>query len=164
VQADRELVVRSAVEARRALDVLLEREDVDPERIGFVGHDYGAMYGSLLAAADRRPKAYALLTPDATWVNWFVKYLLRGRANATEHQQAFAPLDPASAVAEAAPAALFFQFAQADVYVPSYIVERLVEAASEPKRVARYGGGHELDEQARSDRIAWLAEQLELER
>jgi dienelactone hydrolase len=164
VQADRELVVRSAVEARRALDVLLEREDVDPERIGFVGHDYGAMYGSLLAAADRRPKAYALLTPDATWVNWFVKYLLRGRANATEYQQAFAPLDPASAVAEAAPAALFFQFAQADVYVPSYIVERLVEAASEPKRVARYGGGHELDEQARSDRIAWLAEQLELER
>jgi dienelactone hydrolase len=164
VDADQELVVRSVIEARRALDVLLERDDVDAKRIGFVGHDYGAMYGALLADADRRPRAYVLLAPDATWANWFVKYLLRGRASATEYQEAFAPLDPVSYLPDAAPAALFFQFGSADVYVPSYIVDRLVEAASEPKRVERYGGGHELDARARSDRIAWLAEQLDLER
>ncbi len=158
---DRELVIRQVVELRRALDVLLAQPGVDPERIAVVGHDYGGMYGSLLAAFDGRPAAYVLMAVDTDFPNWFVKYFLPG-ASLSEYEAAFAGLNPVDAVGEAAPASVFFQFGESDSYVPSYKTEELFEAAGEPKRLETYGGGHELDEVAREDRLAWLREELAL--
>lgn len=160
VDEDRQLAVDQVVQLRRALDVLGEETRSDLP-IGFVGHDYGAMFGTLLVA-DKRPETYVLMAPDATFANWFVKYLLGGRGSATEYQEAFAPLDPVGYVGEAAPASIFFQFAASDKYVPGYIADRLFEAASEPKKTEAYGGGHELDAAARKDRFAWLAAELGL--
>jgi dienelactone hydrolase len=163
VAEDRRLVGEQVADLRRGLDLLVATPGIDEARLGFVGHDYGAMYGALLAAADRRAQTYVLLAPDATWANWFVRYLLRGRGSATEYQSAFAPLDPVAALDEAAPASVFLQFAEADTYVPGYIVDRLEAAASEPKRLERYPGGHELaDPSTRADRVAWLRDELEL--
>ena len=45
---------------RRALDVLLAQPGVDPKRIAYVGHDFGAMYGAVLAGVDRRVSVWAL--------------------------------------------------------------------------------------------------------
>jgi dienelactone hydrolase len=160
VEDDRQLAVDQVVQLRRALDVLQEEGAGDPP-IGFVGHDYGGMFGALLIA-DGRPQTYVLMAPDATFANWFVKYLLGGRGSANEYQQAFVPLDPVSYLGEAAPASVFLQFAETDKYVPGYVAERLFEAASEPKRTETYGGGHELDDAARGDRLAWLREELGL--
>ena len=39
---------------RAAVDLLAARPDVDETRIGLVGHDFGAMHGTLLAAEDAR--------------------------------------------------------------------------------------------------------------
>ena len=61
------------------------------------------------------------MAPDATFANWFVKYLLGGQGSATEYQTAFAPLDPVNYVGDAAPGTVFFQFAKSDPYVPGYI-------------------------------------------
>jgi hypothetical protein len=82
--------------------------------------------------------------------------------SATEYERAFAGLNPEDVVGDAAPAAVFLQFAETDQYVPIYKTDALFEAAGEPKRMELYGGGHELDEQARRDRLAWLREQLGL--
>jgi dienelactone hydrolase len=155
---DRKLTIDQVVQLRRGLDVL-EQEAGDVP-IGFVGHDYGAMFGILLVA-DKRPQAYVLMAPDATFSNWFIKYFVRS-ASKTEFGEAFAPLDPASNVGDAAPASLVFQFAETDPYVPGYIAERLFDAASEPKETRSYGGGHELDKEARRDRLAWLRRELDL--
>jgi dienelactone hydrolase len=51
---------------RGALEALAQRCDVDQHRIALVGHDYGAMYGALIAAEDRRIAAAVLAAPDAT--------------------------------------------------------------------------------------------------
>jgi fermentation-respiration switch protein FrsA (DUF1100 family) len=67
-----------------------------------------------------------------------------------------------SNVGDAAPASVFFQFAESDRYVPGYVADKLTEAASEPKKAESYGGGHELDDAARHDRLAWLREELGL--
>jgi hypothetical protein len=153
---DRQLAIEQVVQLRRGLDVLqAEAGDVP---IGFVGHDYGAMFGSLLAA-DKRPKTYVLMAPDATFVNWFIKYFVRS-ASVSEYEKAFAPLDPVNNVADATPASIFFQFAKSDRYVPGYVADKLFAAASDPKREKAYDGGHELDDVARTDRLAWLREQL----
>jgi dienelactone hydrolase len=158
VERDRQLAVDQVIQLRRGLDVLQEEAGDVP--IGFVGHDYGAMFGSLLAA-DGRPRAYVLMAPDATFANWFVKYFVRG-ASLSEYQQAFAPLDPVSYVGEAAPATVFLQFAESDPYVPGYIADRLTEAAGDAAQVEAYGGGHELDDAARKDRLTWLRRELGL--
>jgi dienelactone hydrolase len=158
---DKELVVRQIVELRRALDVLAGRPGVDPARIGVVGHDYGGMYGTLLAAFDRRPATYVVMAADTDFPNWFVKYFVKG-GRVPEYEAAFAGLDPVDAVAEAAPASVFLQFGESDSYVPYYRANELFEATSEPKRMEKYDGGHELDEVARKDRLAWLREQLQI--
>jgi hypothetical protein len=73
-----------------------------------------------------------------------------------------APFDPLAMAPHATPAALFFQFARDDSFVSSDSARGLFEAASEPKRIGWYGGGHGLDEQAHAERRAWLEEQLGL--
>lgn len=158
---DREAVVTQVVDLRRALDVLLRQLGVDAERTAVVGHDYGGMYGALLAAYDRRPSTYVLMAADAEFPNWFVKYFVRS-ASTAEYEQAFAGLEPVEAVAKAAPASVFFQFGETDTYVPLYVTDELFEAASDPKRMELYGGGHELDAAARRDRAAWLRDRLGL--
>ena len=156
--ADRQMTIDQVVELRRGLDVLEEQAGDVP--IGFVGHDYGAMFGALLVA-DKRPQTYVLMAPDATFSNWFLKYFVRG-ASKTDLDQAFAPLEPVNNVGDAAPASVFFQFAKSDRFVPGYVADKLTEAASEPKKAQSYDAGHELDDAARKDRLAWLRDELGL--
>jgi dienelactone hydrolase len=156
--ADRQLTIDQGVQLRRGLDVLQEQAGDVP--VGFVGHDYGAMFGALLVA-DKRPQTYVLMAPDATFSNWFLKYFVRG-ASKTDLDRAFAPLEPVNNVGDAAPASVFFQFAKSDRYVPGSVADKVTEAASEPKKVESYDSGHELDDAARKDRLAWLREELGL--
>jgi len=156
--ADRQLTIDQGVQLRRGLDVLQEQAGDVP--IGFVGHDYGAMFGALLVA-DKRPQTYVLMTPDATFSNWFLKYFVPG-ASKTDLDRAFAPLEPVNNVGDTAPASVFFQFAKSDRYVPGFVADKVTEAASEPKKVESYDSGHELDDAARKDRLAWLREELGL--
>lgn len=44
--------VQAITDLQRALDLLLARSDVDPKRIAYVGHSYGAQWGAILAADD----------------------------------------------------------------------------------------------------------------
>lgn len=157
---DRELIVEQVIQLRRGLDLLHEVAGDVPS--GLVGHDYGAMFGVLLVA-DKRPDTYVLMAPDATFSNWFIKYFVPS-ASKPELDRAFAPLEPVNNVGDAAPASVFFQFARSDPYVPGYIAERLTQAASELKKAESYDGGHELDDAARKDRLAWLRRELGLSR
>jgi dienelactone hydrolase len=158
VEKDKQSAIGQVVDLRAGLDVLQKEAGDLP--LAIVGHDYGAMFGSLLIA-DGRPDAYVLMAPDATFANWFVKYLLGGRGSASDYQAAFAPLDPVNYVGDAEPGSIFFQFAKSDQYVPGYIADKFGAAAQDAK-VGDYDGGHELDAKARADRIAWLREKLGL--
>jgi dienelactone hydrolase len=159
VDKDKQSAIGQVVDLRAGLDVLQKEGGEAP--LAVVGHDYGAMFGSLLIA-DGRPDAYVLMTPDATFANWFVKYLLGGKGSATEYQTAFAPLDPVNYVGDAEPGSVFFQFAKTDPYVPGYIADTFEQAAPEAK-AGEYDGGHELDAKARADRLAWLRGKLALD-
>jgi hypothetical protein len=155
---DRQLAIDQVVQLRRGLDVLQEEAGDVP--VGFVGHDYGAMFGAMLVT-DKRPQTYVLMTPDATFSNWFLKYFVRGASKA-ELDAAFAPLEPVNNIGDAAPASVFFQFAKSDRFVPGYVADKLTEAASEPKKTEGYDAGHELDDAARKARLAWLRKELGL--
>lgn len=49
------------VDLRRGLDLLPQGKDVDPSRIGFVGHSLGTAAGSALDAVDKRFRAFVFM-------------------------------------------------------------------------------------------------------
>ena len=64
--------IAQVVALRRALDVLLAQPDVDPNRIAYVGHDFGAMYGALVAGVDPRARYYVFMTPAIEFWDWYL--------------------------------------------------------------------------------------------
>jgi pimeloyl-ACP methyl ester carboxylesterase len=63
--ADHDRITRIIVDLRRAVDLLTARSDVDPHRIGFVGHSYGANLGGVLAGVEHRIAAYVFMSGNA---------------------------------------------------------------------------------------------------
>ena len=149
-------------ELRRALDLLLAQPAVDASRVAFVAHDFGAMYGTLAAANDPRVSAFVFMAGTAAFSDWFLfgQPRLQGAARQAfiEHM---APLDPVAWLPKLR-GPLLLQFAREDEYVPPATMERLIAAAPKGHEVVTYPGGHELNDQATKDRIAWLVKTLGL--
>lgn len=145
---------------RRALTLLAA--EVGAEKIAIVGHDYGAMYGILAASVDPRPAALVCMTPDSTWMNWFVTYFhVVGASDAAGYAQAMADLDPVTRIADVKAPALL-QFGTADAYVSGEVAHALGAAAPGGTLSHSYDADHRLDLQARGDRDAWLLDELGL--
>jgi len=163
-QADRRQIIDQTIEVRRALDLLLSQPEVDRRRIGFVGHDYGAMYGSIVAGVEKRVKAYVFMTAVPTFSDWSLKYWpVTAKGGEDVYRQAMREVDPIDYAAHAAPASLFFQFAKTDKFIPRETALAYYAAASSPKLIKWYDTIHELNvETATNDRRAWLARQLRL--
>ena len=45
---------------------------VDKNRVGLIGHDFGAMYGAILITADKRPTLYALQAFTNEMSHWYL--------------------------------------------------------------------------------------------
>lgn len=163
-QADRWQIIDQTIEVRRALDLLLSQPQVDRHRIAFVGHDYGAMFGSIVSGVDKRVKTYVLMAAHPTFSDWSLKYWpVTAKAGEDVYRKTMKEIDPVNYVARAAPASIFFQFANSDKYISRETALTLFEAASKPKQIKWYDTIHELKiEAARTDRRAWLAQQLGL--
>jgi dienelactone hydrolase len=147
----------------RALDRLVGIRSVDPKRIAVVGHDYGAMYGSLLADRDHRVSALVLETPDSLWGNWFATYWLglTGQARA-DYYALFSGLDPIDHTSRLGRHVLF-QWAGEDVYIPSEVRDDFAAASPRAKVELYQGADHQLTDTALADRDTFLTHQLHLE-
>ncbi|MFC6080005.1 dienelactone hydrolase family protein [Sphaerisporangium aureirubrum] len=166
-QTDRERVVRQVVQLRRGLDLVNSRPGVDPGRVAVVGHDYGGMYGLLLAtAADaRRVRAAVAVNVDPTFSNWFAHFFLDLGGDATiRYEKLMEPVDPVRYVARGVGGGLLYQFSEPDFFVPDATRRALVSVTAEPKTYRLYAGApHELPgEPARAERSTWLAGRLGL--
>jgi len=158
-KADRPLIIGQITELRRAIDFLLTQPNVDSTRLGFVGHDYGAVFGSTLSGIDQRLKTYVLIAGVPT-LGDFQKV---GTTLPDGYLPLIEDLDPIHYISKAKPASLFFQFAKNDQFVSQDMANQLTDAASEPKKIAWYDDSHQMsNETARADRLAWLTEQLAL--
>ncbi|MBV8244909.1 MAG: hypothetical protein JOZ38_03225 [Candidatus Eremiobacteraeota bacterium] len=151
--------IRQVVDLRRALDVLLAQPGVDSERVAYVGHDFGAMYGAVLSGVDPRPKWYVLMAGNASFSQWYL-YGAQPKDKAAFVAQ-MAQLDPAHYLGRATARAFLFQFARNDKYVSADSARAFWEAAPLPRGVFLYDADHSLAIPAAfADRMAWLEAQL----
>lgn len=147
---------------RTAYRALLDQPGVDPRRTAVVGHDYGAMYGSLLAASEPGIKAEVFMAGDATWSNWFALYFLGlDPADVPAYHALFAGLDPVDQVARMRDH-LYLQWAGKDPFIDAPVRDAF-SAADPQAKVSLYAhSGHFLEQPAKDDRIPWLLGQLGL--
>ena len=124
------------VNARRALDALAARSDVDPARLGVVGFSLGAQTAAILVGDDHRPKTAGIIGGRGTAVALY--WIRRSRA------------------------ALFFQAGTRDPVVPHAQLLALERAAPGRPRVRWYDAGHVVNAQIRRDQVAWQAAELGL--
>jgi cephalosporin-C deacetylase-like acetyl esterase len=167
--SDRDLSIQAVVDLRRGLDLLLSRPDVDPDRLVYIGHSFGAQWGAILTAVDRRMKATVLIggVPDAAaiWLESddpdFVGYRQTMGDAVRRYVEVLSAVDAIRYVPHAAPIPLLFQFARFERYFNEAAMNRYFAAASGPKQVRWYDTGHDLnDPQALRDRTDWVLEQL----
>lgn len=143
-----------------ALDTLAAIPAVDPARIGLVGHDYGAMYGALVADSDTRVSAMVLEAPDALMGNWFAKYWLQwhGQQRA-DYLALFQGLNPVAHTARLSEH-VFFQWAARDVFIRELVRARYASSSPDAKVTLYPNDDHQLGDVAAAERDAFLADQL----
>jgi dienelactone hydrolase len=122
------------VNARRALDLLAARKDVDASRLGLVGFSLGAQTAAILAGDEPRLKAIGIVA---------------GRGSGT----------PLSWIAKAK-SHLFFQAGTRDAVVPHAQLVALIKAAPDDPLVRWYPTGHGMNRRAFDDQIAWQAREI----
>jgi dienelactone hydrolase len=168
-EADRDIYIQTVVDLRRGVDLLVSRSDVDPKRIGFMGHSYGAHTGAVLAGVEKRIRAYVIMAGAPSLTEFLrtstLPAIVKTRAALTKEQQenyfnTLADVDPINYIGHVAPAALFLQFGKRDGYPTEEKAKFYSEKASKPKLVRFYDAGHALNDEAQRDRAAWLREQL----
>ncbi len=168
---DRELYIEAVDDLRRGLDLLLAWPGVDASKLAYVGHSYGAQWGAILTAVDRRIRATVLMTgvPDAATI-WlesddpeFAGYRAAMPDTVRRYAETLSSLDAIRYVPQAAPTPLLFQFARFEALFGEKAMRRYYAAASEPKEELWYDCGHDMnDPQALVDRSNWIAKQLGL--
>ncbi len=178
IQAIGEAAVQTVLDQRRAVDYLCTLEQVDPERIGYVGLSLGAILGSVLSAVDDRLACSALVVGGADWklllentqIARFGDAVAAGQLDIEALAGKMAVSDP-KYFAPHIQCPLLLLFGGKDTIVPYEICGTLLaELAPEPKTIHVFeNSGHLLE--APGDQFAalrmlqqWLGERLAEER
>ena len=160
-EKDYENSIRQVIELRRALDLLLSQPNLDKTRIGFVGHDYGAMYGMLMAGVDQRINTFVFIAATQSLNDW--AFLGPQPKSKAAYLKQNSNLELTDYLREVRNASKFFQFGKADSYVSPADAAVLFAAATEPKQRKMYEAPHKMElEEIVKDRDDWLIKQLKL--
>jgi dienelactone hydrolase len=122
------------VNARRALDVLAARRDVDSQRTGVVGFSLGAQTAAILAGEDTRLKAVGMISGRGAPVA--VYWIRKAHGD------------------------LFLQAGTRDQVVPHAQLAALMAAAPGHPRIRWYDADHGMSRRAFDQQIAWQAQEL----
>ena len=155
----REGFIQTIIDLRRCVDLLVERSDVDPQKIGFVGFCFGATQGGILCGIERRISAYALMAGGLR-LSEFWKDRITGQPRLDEYIQATEPFNVGYYIVHSAPAAVLYQFGTEDRNVPKEKALEFYKTGPIPKDIKWYNSGHNLNIEATYQRIEWFHEKL----
>jgi dienelactone hydrolase len=161
-ERDLEIKIQLVVDSRRAIDILEAQPEIDPERLAYFGVSFGGSMGGLVAGVEDRLKAYVFVVGDGGLVEHTSDPDKNGLPFhfSQEWAELMWPTEPLHFIGRAAPAALLFQNGLYDIHVPPHDALRFYSAASEPKTMIWYEGGHSLPWQFVKDAADWLQSYL----
>jgi dienelactone hydrolase len=122
------------VNARRAIDVLTARKDVDAHELGLVGYSLGGQTAAILAGDEPRLRAIGVVAGRGGPVPRY--WIRKSRAH------------------------LFFQAGTNDEVVPHAQLLALIAAAPDHPLVRWYSSGHGMSRRSFEDQIAWQVHEL----
>ena len=163
--------LQMAKEWRKALDLMLDRGDVDATRVACVGHSFNAGVGAMLTGVEKRIGFFVLMANQYSLREHafdprnplaIEERKKRGDEWIEAYLAKFPWADTVHFVKRSSPAAVFLQFGSKDKPIPFHIAELGFSRFGEPKRMEIYDAGHELNAEARVERVRWLAERLGL--
>jgi len=164
-ESDHQARVQAVIDLRRGLDLLAARSDVDPNRLAYIGHSFGAQWGAILSAVDGRLRGAVLVggVPDqaAIWRESDEPAIVALRGSTPKDRlDAYLKSSDATDAINYVPHSripLLFQFARYERYFNKAAMDRYANAARGTKKVLWYDTGHELNDfQALLDRSTWL--------
>jgi len=168
-ESERDSYIQMVADLRRAVDVLVSRKDVDPDRIGYVGHSLGATWGAPLAAVEKRIKVFVLMgglpkvPPDWDDESFYqqVQRATTPRDDFDKEAALLSPIEPERFAANTGPAKIYFQWARHDMYISPKSANEYFNAVGGPKEQEWYFTSHEFnDAKSKSDRAFWLMRAL----
>jgi dienelactone hydrolase len=148
-ERDRADQIQLMVDLRRAVDLLHSRDDVDDDRIAYVGVSYGAAMGGLLAGIEDRIAAFVLASGDG------------GLDSHKRWLDAMRPIEPINWIGHAH-APILFLSGRNDKLAPPADARKYQQAAHEPNDVRWYNSGHILPSKALCDAARWLEERIDI--
>jgi predicted esterase len=155
------LWLQDAVDIRRAVDALIEHYGVPATRLAYVGHSYGATLGGVIAVGERRFRALVLMGGFGS-IGDSILHPKSGPPGDKHFAEVFSAIDAERYIGQAAPAALFLQFAHYDRFITEEQANRYAKAAGKSARVRWYDCGHEFNDALSTlDREEWLAQKLQ---
>jgi len=164
LEESRNGIIQTIIDLRRAVDYIETREEIDGERIGYVGGSMGGILGAIFIGVEPRIKAAALLVAGGNMSLMIMKsqhsaipairkYLEEQGMTYEELQEALNPVDPLNFIGNFSPRPVVFHLGKYDQIVPAEAGEQLYKAAGEPKQVYWYDSGHDLPLELVASRI-----------
>jgi dienelactone hydrolase len=154
---DAELWHCAAEDVRRAYDVLAARDDVDAQRLAFVGFGFGGSVGAIVATIDPRVRALVLVDPEGD-ARAGSTSSLRGHFDA-RYVGALAPSERLRRAPRHAP--LLIQFGTAERALSDEDLATWTAAVGAGDGVKWYASS--CGPEARTDLVAWLASAIGLD-
>jgi dienelactone hydrolase len=158
---------QTVIDARRAVDYLQTRQDLDTKRLALVGASLGGIVGVDAVAMEPRFRAAWIIYAGGN-----IPLILRenalfgtsgfyGRVVARVGGFLLKPIDPLYHVAQISPRPILLQNGKHDRLIPAECAQQLHDRAKEPKTVKWYDSDHIGDDaavvrQVLTDGIVWL--------
>ena len=158
-EQDRSEAIQTVVDARRAIDVLVARSDVDRTRIGYYGFSYGAWLGAITAAIDKRVSLLVLRSGGPQILAEIAR--ASSRTLTPEYTTVMARVDQ-MAYAPAISAPVLVQNGSRDTTFTAEQMRAWQERVGGTKTLKTYDAGHTLDAQSLADALSWIAERWRL--
>jgi len=133
----RDLLAQTVFDLRRGIDLLQKRDDIDTDRIGYLGISLGGVIGTIFCGVDQRIKV-----PVIALAGGGLQFVFKFDAFSSEVRNYISIIDPINFVGAISPRPLLMINAENDEVVPPVSSKLLFEKAGEPKKIIWYPTKH----------------------